>query len=595
MSGPAWRRFAPPCPFWNDAAVTEQRAWLSSYPSGVPHSLEPYPDVSLFGMLEASARRFPDRPAIAWLGRHLTYEWLLREVERFSAVLEGLGVRRGDRVGLIVPNSPQYVVAYYAVARLGAVVVGNNPLYTGREMEHQLRDAGIATVVVLDQFVEGFSPVFRAVGVRNVVVTKITDYMPFPLRQLAPLKLRRDAKKENKPWPPIPRGTPVTWWRTLMRSVGPVPPAALVDPVRDAVGFIYTGGTTGLSKGAMLSHRNLVANASQAAAWLSLEDGREALLCALPFFHSFGMLAMNTGIRVAGKIIAVPNPRDLHMVLQQFQKEKPTFFPGVPRVFQAINDSELTAKYDLRSVNACISGGAPLPQAVAQRFEQITGARLVEGFGLTEASPVTHANPFDGRARAGSIGLPVPDTDCRIVDLQDPDREVETGERGELCIRGPQVMLGYWNRPEETALAIRNGWLHTGDVAVMERDGFFRIVDRLKELIIVSGFNVYPTEVEDILYHHPKVQKVSVVGVPDDRTGEAVKAFVVLRPGVEATGDEIVAWCRDPANGLSGYRVPKQIEFRDSLPETLIGKVLRRVLQEEERAKRAAAGADVNA
>jgi long-chain acyl-CoA synthetase len=568
--------------------VTEHRAWFASYPGGVARSHEPYPGVSLFGMLETSARRFPDRPAIAWFGRHLSYEWLLHEVERFSAVLDGLGVRRGDRVGLIVPNSPQYVVAYYAAARLGAVVVGNNPLYTTREMEHQLQDGGVGTVVVLDTFHDVFASVFRAVGVRNVIVTKVTDYMRFPLRQLAPIKLARDAKREGKPWPPIARGTPVTRWRRLMRSAGPAPSPATVDPVRDAAGFIYTGGTTGLSKGAMLSHRNLVSNASQAAAWLSLREGDEGLLCALPFFHSFGMLAMNTGIRVAGKIIAVPNPRDLHMVLEQFQKERPTFFPGVPRLFQAINESDLTRKYDLRSVNACISGGAPLPQAVAERFQQITGARLVEGYGLTEASPVTHANPFDGRARAGSIGLPLPDTDCRIVDLENPDREVDVGERGELCVRGPQVMLGYWNRPEETALAIRNGWLHSGDVAVMDPDGFFRIVDRLKELIIVSGFNVYPTEVEEALYRHPKIQKVAVIGVSDARTGEAVKAFVVLRPGEEATADEIVSWAHDPANGLTGYRVPKQIEFRDSLPETMIGKVLRRVLLEEERTRRAA-------
>jgi long-chain acyl-CoA synthetase len=574
--------------------MTDDRPWLSSYPSGVPHSLEPYPDLSMFGMLEASARRFGDRPAIAWFGRHLSYGWLLAEVERFSAVLDGMGVRRGDRVALIVPNSPQYVVAYYAAARIGAVVVGNNPLYTATEMEHQLRDAGVGTVVVLDQFYTAFAPVFRTVGLRNVIVTKVTDYMRAPLRLLAPFKLRRDARKEGKPWPPVPRGTPVTWWRTLMKRTGPVPPVAFVDPARDAHGFIYTGGTTGVSKGAMLSHRNLVANATQAAAWLGLRDGQETLLCALPFFHSFGMLAMNVGIRVAGKIVAVPNPRDLHMVLQQFDKEKPTFFPGVPRMFQAINDSPLVAKYDLRSVNACISGGGPLPRAVADRFHEITGARLVEGYGLTEASPVTHANPFDGRARTGCIGLPLPDTDCRIVDLENPDRLVPQGDRGELCVRGPQVMLGYWNRPEETALAIRNEWLHTGDIAVMEPDGFFRIVDRLKEMIIVSGFNVYPTEVEDVLYHHPKIQKVSVVGVPDDRTGEAVKAFVVLRPGEEATAEEIVAWARDPSHGLTGYRVPKQIEFRDSLPETLIGKVLRRVLQEEERAKRAAA-ADVTA
>jgi long-chain acyl-CoA synthetase len=287
----------------------------------------------------------------------------------------------------------------------------------------------------------------------------------------------------------------------------------------------------------------------------------------------------------------VPNPRDLHFILKQIQKEKPSFFPGVPRMYVALNESPLTPKYDLRSVGACVSGAAPLPQAVAERFAEITGgARLVEGYGMTESSPVTHANPVDGRARFGTIGMPLPDTECRIVDLTDPEREVALGERGELCIRGPQVMLGYWNRPEETALAIRNGWLHTGDIAVMEPDGFFRIVDRLKEMIIVSGFNVYPTEVEEALFRHPKIAKVCVAGVPDERTGEAVKAFVVLKEAEQATAEEILAWAEDPANGLSGYHVPKQVEFRESLPETQLGKVLRRVLQEEERQKRAAGG-----
>jgi long-chain acyl-CoA synthetase len=376
-----------------------------------------------------------------------------------------------------------------------------------------------------------------------------------------------------------------------MKAASPIPPVATVDPVRDAAGFIYTGGTTGVSKGAMLSHRNLVANAFQAAAYISLGEGNESLLCALPFFHSFGMLAMNVGIAKASKLAVVPNARDLHMVLEIMAKEKPTFFPGVPRMFAAINESPLATKLDLRSVRACVSGGAPLPQAVAKRFAEITGgARLVEGYGLTEASPVTHANPFDGRDRVGSIGLPVPDTECKIVDLNDPERIVGPGERGELAVRGPQVMLGYWNRPEETARAIINGWLHSGDVAVMDPDGFFHIVDRIKELILVSGFNVYPTEVEEVLYHHPKIAKVCVAGVPDAKTGEAVKAYIVLKPGETATAEEIVAWCRDPQQGLTGYRVPKQVEFRESLPETLIGKVLRRVLQEEERQRATKAG-----
>jgi long-chain acyl-CoA synthetase len=575
------------------AHMTDHRPWFASYPPGVPRTIEPYPDISVFQMLERSAQRFPDRPAIAWFGRKLSYAETLRETERCSAMLAALGVRAGDRVALVMPNCPQYVMAYYAIARLGAVVVGNNPLYTKREMELQLRDCGAQVVIVLDLLYSDFADVFASVGMPHVVVARLNDYMSFPKKQLAPLlKFRKNQKAQGKPWPPVPSGAPVKWWHRLIASAGPAPAAATVDPRKDAAGFIYTGGTTGISKGAMLSHRNLVANAMQAAGYLRLEDGREAVLGALPFFHSFGMIAMNVAVVMAGKLIPVPNPRDLHLMLEEMSKEKPTFFPGVPRMFIALNESPLTKKFDLRSVKACVSGGAPLPLAVANRFAEITGgAKLVEGYGLTESSPVTHANPLEGPRPEGSIGLPVPDTDCKIVDLDDPDRELGVGERGELCVRGPQIMLGYWNRPEETALAIRNGWLHTGDVAVMDEGGWFRIVDRIKEMIDVSGFNVYPTEVEEVLYHHPKVQKVAVVGVPDPTTGEAVKAYIVLKDGQQATVDELVTWARDPENGLTGYRVPKQIEFREALPETLIGKVLRRVLQEEERAKASSAGA----
>ncbi len=571
--------------------MTEHRPWFASYPSDVPRTLEPYPEISAFSMLEGTARTFADRPAMAWFGRHLSYRFLLSEVERFSAVLAELGVRKRDRVGLILPNSPQYVIAYYAIARAGAIVVGNNPLYTQREMDHQLKDAGIEVVVILDQLYPNFTTVLDSVGVREVVVTKVTDYMRFPLKQLAPLKFRREARHEGKPWPPVPKDARVRWWPALMKAAGPIPPVATVDPKRDAAGFIYTGGTTGPSKGAMLSHFNLVANAMQSTAWFpEIVKGGDAVMCVLPFFHSYGMTTeLNLGILNGAKLVLVPR-FELHLVLKALAKEKPSLFPGVPRLYQALNDAPETRKFDLRSIKACVSGAAPLPQAVAERFAEITGgANLVEGYGLTEASPVTHANPVSGGARVGTIGMPIPDTDCKIVDLENPDREVQQGERGELCVRGPQVMLGYWNRPEETALMIRNGWLHTGDVAILEPDGFFRIVDRIKEMIIVSGFNVYPTEVEDVLYRNPKILRVSVIGIPDDTTGEAVKAFVVLRPGQTATEDELVAWARDPEHGLSGYRVPKQIEFRDSLPETLIGKVLRRVLQEEERQKRAAA------
>jgi len=567
--------------------MTEHRPWFQSYPPGVPHTLEPYPDISVFGMLETSARKHPDAVAIRWFGRTMRFADLLREVERCSAALASLGVGRGDRVALVMPNCPQYVIAYYATTRLGAVVVGNNPLYTKREMEHQLRDYEPKVAIVLDLLYQDFGSLFPALGIEHVVVAGLHEYMPFPKKQLAPaLRFRKMQREQGKPWPPVPRDAQVLRWTSWMRSAGPAPVAAHVDPVRDAAAFVYTGGTTGVSKGAMLSHRNLVANAMQGATYLELREAEEGLLGSLPFFHSFGMLVMNAAILTAGKLVPIPNPRDLHLVLEEIDGEKPTFVPGVPRLFTALNESPLAAKYDLRSVRACISGGAPLPTAVATRFAEITGgATLVEGYGLTEASPVTHANPLHGERRAGSIGLPVPDTDCKIVDLENPDRVLSPGERGELCVRGPQVMLGYWNRPEETARTIINGWLHTGDVAVMDPDGYFRIVDRLKEMIIVSGFNVYPNEVEEVLYHHPKISKAAVIGVPDERTGEAVKAFIVLREGESATPDEIDRWVRDPSNGLTGYRVPKLIEFRDSLPETMIGKVLRRVLMEEERRK----------
>jgi long-chain acyl-CoA synthetase len=566
--------------------MTDHQPWFKTYPPGVPHSLEPYPNLSVFGMLEAAARNHPDAPALAWFGRRISYAELLKEVERCSAALAGLGVGKGDRVALIMPNCPQYPIAFYATARLGAVVVGNNPLYTTREMEHQLRDCDPAVVVVLDLLYSDFAEVFETVGLDNVVVARLNDYMSFPKKQLAPaLKFKKRQLEQGKPWPPVPKGAPVTWWEGWLAAAGPAPLVALIEPGTDPAGFIYTGGTTGISKGAMLSHRNMVANAMQAAAFLSLEEGKEALLGPLPFFHSFGMLTMNVAVRIAGKMVPIPNPRDLHLVLDEMAKEKPTFVPGVPRLFDALNESPLTAKFDLRSVKACISGAAPLPTAVAERFAEITGgAKLVEGYGLTECSPVTHANPLDA-PRSGSIGLPMPDTDCKIVDLEDADKTVAPGERGELCVRGPQVMLGYWNRPEETALVIRNGWFHTGDVAVMDPDGYFRIVDRLKEMILVSGFNVYPNEIEDAMYQHPKIAKVAVIGVPDDKSGEAVKAFVVLREGESATVEELVAWARDPANGLTAYRTPKQIELRDSLPETMVGKVLRRVLAEEERQK----------
>jgi long-chain acyl-CoA synthetase len=568
--------------------VTDHRPWFRTWRAGVPKTAEPYPEASVFSLLSDAAAGFPDATALAFLGKHLSYRQLLTEVERFSAVLAGLGVKKGDRVGLLLPNSPQYVIAWYACQRIGAVAVGNNPLYTRRELTHQVADSAPRVMIVLDQLWHLWGAVGDEAHVPEVVVTNLTDYMAFPLNLLAPIKFRKDAKHEGKPWPPVPRGAKARSWTELMKGVGTVPPVARVDPAADVAAFVYTGGTTGVSKGAMLSHRNLVSNVLQVAPCITgFERGRDGVMCILPFFHSFGMVAMNFGISQAGKLVMLPR-FELHMALKQLAKERPSFFPGVPRLFVALNEAPETKKYDLKSVKACISGAAPLPKAVADRFREVTGgAKLVEGYGLTETSPVTHVNPFDA-PKHGTIGLPIPDTDCRVVSLEDPDREMPSGERGELCIRGPQVMLGYWNKPEATSEMIRGGWLHTGDIAVMDDEGFFQIVDRMKDMIIVSGFNVYPTEVEDVIYHHPKVLKVTVVGLPDEQTGERVKAYVVPKEGETLTAEELVAWCRDPAQGLTGYRVPKEWEFRSELPETLVGKVLRRVLQEEERQKAAA-------
>ena len=576
-----------------------ERPWLKSYPPDVPNSLEPYPEKPVWWLLEESASKFPNRPAIAFpvapRAKRLTYRQLKEQAERFAGALASLGVKKGDRVGLLLPNSPQFVVAWYGIQRLGAVAVGNNPLYTQRELSHQLRDAGIEILVTLDLLYPLVAAVKDEVGLKKVIVTKIGDYLGWPINKLAPLKQKKEAQHEGRSWPPVPQGADVLWWSDLMkRSYGPLPPLQ-VDPVEDVAAFVYTGGTTGLSKGAGLTHHNMVSNVLQTRAWfVDVEEGKDAIMCVLPFFHSYGLQAvMNVGIRGAMKLVLLPR-FELDMALKAIDKEKPTLFPGVPRIYIAINESPESRKHDLSSIRACFSGAAPLPVAVAEKFESITGGRLVEGYGLSETSPVTHINPIYGKRKFGTIGLPLPDTDCKIVDLDDPEKEMPPGQEGELCIAGPQIMKGYWNRPDETADMIRvhkDGirWLHTGDIAKVDEDGYFAIVDRKKDMIIVSGFNVYPTDVEQVLYRHPKIAQVCVVGVPDKKTGEGVKAFVVLKPGQSATEEEILTWTRDEKHGLTGYRAPKQVEFRDELPTTMVGKVLRRVLLEEEKQKAGAA------
>jgi long-chain acyl-CoA synthetase len=556
--------------------------WLDNYPPGVPEHVA-VPTASLAGLLDDAARDFPHAPALHFEGRTTSYAQLAEQARRAAGALAGVGVGKGTRVGLILPNCPQAVAALFGALRLGATVVQNNPLYTEHELGHQLADAGVEVVVCLDLVYERVKALRGQTAVREVVVTSVLDELPAVRRALAPYTKRGKAASAS-----IDKDEPVRRWRELLGSArqGPREPAE-VDPDRDLALLQYTGGTTGVSKGVMLTHHNLRANVEQVRAWFPDADpGREVMMAVLPFFHVYGLtVCLLLGVRLGAALVLQPR-FDLDGVLSAIDRFRPTLFPGVPTMYVAVNNAVENGGHDLSSIKACLSGAAPLPMEVAERFERFSGGRLVEGYGLSESSPVAIANPIYGKRKAGTIGMPLPDTLARIADPADPDRTLPTGEPGELAISGPQVMGGYWNRPEESAAVLRDGWLLTGDMAVMDEEGYFAIVDRKKDMIIAGGYNVYPREVEEVLYEHPKVLEVAVAGVPDAYRGEVVKAFVVLRQGEQATVDEIREFAKAR---LAAYKVPRAVEFRDDLPKTLIGKVLRRALVEQEQAKAEAA------
>lgn len=564
-----------------DAAPLDGRPWTRHYDPGVPATLE-YPDVPLHAMLEDAARSHRGATATIFFGRKRTYGSLQRDATFFSASLRRLGVKRGDRVALMLPNCPQFLIAFFGALRLGAVVVPCNPLYTPREIQRQLADSGAATIVVLSRLYPTVKAARTGTAVRNIIVTNIKDEMP-ALTRFAFTLLKERREGHHATW----RGDPGTHdFRELLVDAGE-PVAAPVAPPDLAV-LQYTGGTTGTPKAAMLAHRALVANVLQCRAWFTdLRDGVETIVGVMPLFHVYGLtVCMGLAVQSASALLLEPQ-LDLRRLLRDIQRHRPRIFPGAPRIYNAIIASPLVAKYDLRSIEACISGSAPLPESTARRFADLTGGHLVEGYGLTEASPVTHCNPIfgAGKQKVGSIGVPFPDVESRVVDLETGTRELPTGEPGELLVRGPQLMDGYYQRPAETAQTIRDGWLHTGDVAYVDGDGYVFIVDRKKELVIVSGFKVYPREVEEALEAHDDVVESAAIGVAHHVTGEAVKAFVVRRPGATVTADELIAFC---AASLAPFKVPREIEFRDALPKTIVGKVLRRRLAEEDRAARAA-------
>ncbi len=558
----------------NNQAPLESRPWLRHYEPGVPHAIT-YPARPLQHLLDDAAERYPDRPAVTFFGRDLTYKTLRDLADRFAGGLQALGLRPGERVSLHLPNCPQFVIAYYGTLKAGGVVVPFNPLYVEREIAGQLADCGAAIAVTLDLFAGRVRAAKAGSRLAHVIVTRINEFFPAPLRLLYPLRARRRGE-----WPRI----------TLDATTHPFSAVTAGAPLAEQAArgtggvavLLYTGGTTGTPKAAMLTHGNLVANAYQSSSWyVAPPDATGTTVGVLPLFHSYAMtVVMNGTLLRGGRMVLLPR-FEAEAVLKVIARNRPDQLPGVPTLYNALVSHPAVGRYDLRSVRACISGAAALPAEVQSRFERVTGGSLVEGYGLTEASPVTHVNPLAGLRKPGSIGIPVPDTDARIVDLEGGTTTLPVGEAGEMVVRGPQVMAGYWNKLAETASALRDGWLFTGDVARMDEDGFFYIVDRKKEMLITGGLNVYPREVEEVLFAHPAVLEAALVGVPDPHKGEVGRAFVVLRPDAQATAEEILAHCK---THLAPYKIPKGIEFRESLPKSLIGKVLRRVLAEEVRA-----------
>ncbi|MBL9171879.1 MAG: long-chain fatty acid--CoA ligase [Verrucomicrobiales bacterium] len=537
-----------------------------------------YPQITLPEMLRNTVSKRRQHPVILFQNATITYQAFGDQVKRVAAGLQALGIQKGDRVGLMMQNCPQFVVAYFGALQAGAIVTSTSPIYTSREAAHQWQDAG-AKLVIADRALKATVEAALAVcsSAQRVVWVDPEDYAGRSYAKVVRAIAR--AAKRSRPAIPAWSGSGIVSheWLELMEQGNRPKPSGLQP--EDIACLQYTGGTTGTSKGAMLTHRNLVTNTYQAGGWLC--GGRvipETLVAALPLFHIYATTCvMIYTIRCGGRMVILPR-FELQSALDVVKKYRPTIFHGVPTMYVAFNNAPDVKRYGFDCLRICMSGGAPLPVQVREKFEQLTGGRLVEGYGLTETSPVTHISPTDGTARSGSMGVLISDTQAKIVDVETGLKKLPVGEAGELCIRGPQVMKGYWNKPKETANVLRKGWLHTGDIAKRDADGFFYIVDRKKDLIIAGGYNVYPREVEEVLFEHPAIQEAVAIGVPDPYRGETVKACVVLKPDARASADEIASFCRER---LASYKVPRLIEFRASLPKSGVGKYLRRELRDE--------------
>jgi long-chain acyl-CoA synthetase len=546
----------------------KNKPWFRLWPKDVPKNLE-YPKVPLHAILEKTAKEHPEKAAIAYFEGEITYRELDSLSNQFAAALAALGVKKGDRAAVFLPNIPQFVIAYFGVLKVGAVLTAISPLHREREVEHQLNDSEAETIIALDSLYPIVEKVWRKTKLKNAVVTSLEEY--------ASKTTAIPSTLEQKP--------NVYSFQELLKEKGAKPPKVNINPKKDLAALQYTGGTTGTAKGAMLTHLNLVSNALAFAAWIKGTAAQETFLTALPLFHIYGMTtSMNVPISLAAKMVLLPR-FDAVKALETIQRHRVTVFCGAPTMYSVLLANPELGKFDLTSIRVCISGASPLPPQVQKKFMDISGGFLAEGYGLTEASPVTHCNPVDKTLRTvrlGSIGLPLPDTDARIVDVETSEKTLKPGETGELAVKGPQVMRGYWKRPSETALVLHDGWLLTGDIAKMDQDGYFYITDRKKDLIKYKDYSVYPREIEDVLYEHSAVKLCAVVGKPDPIVGEVPKAFIVLKDGAEATDVEIMEFVREK---VAPYKAVREVEFRKELPVSAAGKVLRRVLQEEEKRK----------
>ncbi|PRO64952.1 AMP-binding protein [Alkalicoccus urumqiensis] len=554
-----------------------QQPWFDAYPQEIPVSIS-YEEKPLHYYLQRAAETFPEKTAFHFMGKEMNYKQVYDEALKLANQLRGLGVEPGDRVAIMLANSPQAVISYYGALLAGAVVVQTNPLYVEREIEHQLNDSQAKVMICLDLVYPRVAKVKEQTSLTHIIVTGIKDYLPFPKNMIYPFIQKKNTGIKVE----ISYSDTLLSFTKLIEEGRAAEIPLTINPKEDLALLQYTGGTTGPAKGVMLTHYNLTVNTQQCEEWMyKLKPGEEIVLAALPFFHVYGMTTvMNLSVRMGFNMIIMPK-FDPKSILKAIEKHKATLYPGAPTMYIGLLNHPDLKKHDLSSIKACISGSAPLPVEVQSRFEAATGGQLVEGYGLTETSPVAIANLIWGRRKQGSIGIPWPDTEVKVLSAETGE-EAGPEEVGELMIKGPQVMKGYWNQPEATAACFRDDWFLTGDMGYMDEEGFFYIVDRKKDMIIAGGFNIYPREVEEVLYEHEAVQEVCVIGVPDVYRGETVKAFIVKKEGMDVTEEELDQHCREY---LASFKTPKYYEFREELPKTMVGKILRRVLVEEEREK----------